>query len=71
MNAPNLSMVARGRGTTKEELKGLCSLFMCDDVPSQKILNPVMDEVVRDFLDSQARSHGFDSWVDAYHMIET
>lgn len=66
-------MTGQGRGTTRTELKHLCALFMADDHGDQSVLakngEGSPDEVVRDWLDTQARAHGFDSWVAAYHGI--
>lgn len=58
------------RGTRPEELKLLCSLFMSDDHGADSVLQGDDDDIVRDFLDSQARAHGYANWVVAYHEID-
>ena len=66
-------MFSKGRGTTSTELQLLCSLFMADDHGDRSVLNKKGegsdDSIVRDWLDAQARAHGYDSWVVAYHVI--
>ena len=65
----------KGRGTTPTELRLLCSLFMSDDYGPDSVLDKTGegsdDEIIRDWLDAQSRSHGYDSWVVAYHEIPT
>jgi len=69
-SAPDLDeFAARGRGTTRRELKLLCSLYMADDHGDQSVHTDEDDDDVRDWLDNQSREHGFDNWIDAYHGI--
>lgn len=66
-------MFSKGRGTTPEELKALCSLYMADDYGDDSVLikgDGNEDDMIRDWLDTQARAHGYDNWLAAYHEIE-
>jgi len=48
-------------------------MFMSDDAEEgrDKILKGHNDEIIRDWLDSQARLNGFNNWVEAYHWKES
>ena len=61
------------RGVTPAEFKAIASLYMADD-DADKILSVGEggeDDLLRDWLDEQARQLGYDNWVIAYHQVET
>jgi hypothetical protein len=62
------------QATTTVELKLLCSMFMSDDHGDDSVLskrgNPSEDDIIGYWLDSQANSHGYYSWVEAYLEID-
>ena len=51
-----------------QRLRAMLNLFMCcDPWPADQIDK----EVIEDFLDDQSRSRGYDTWVDAYHQMDS
>lgn len=59
------------KGVTREEFHAIASLFMSDDYGDDSVLakgDDSEDEMMRDWLDAQARQLGYDNWVDAYHF---
>jgi len=62
------------RGVTPAEFKAIASLYMADDYPGDVVLSQGEggeDELLRDWLDEQARQLGYDNWVTAYHEVKT
>ena len=50
----------------KEELKSLCDLMMVSD---PWLLPDADNNIIVTMLDREARKHGFENWVVAYHEL--
>lgn len=59
--------VVEGAAMTDSELNALLSLLMCDDPSS---ISEEQRTVLADWADAEARRHGFNDWLDAYHGLE-
>lgn len=69
-----MSQEGTRRGVTCAEFKAIASLYMSDDSGDASVLSKGEggeDELLRDWLDEQARQLGYDNWVDAYHRVES